>query len=783
MKPIPASFSQWRARLRRLILPLAAIIAGSTILAAPLGTTFTYQGFLSEDGAPAQGTFDLRSILYNAEVGGSQVGNILTNQNVLVESGLLNVSLDFGAGLFDGEARWLELAIRPAGTGLPFMPLTPRQPLRATPYASHALAASTAFMTTTADVANQVPWSGIIDIPPDFADGIDRDTTYDAGEGLNLTDTTFSIANQGVTTSALADQAVTPAKLDFTNADPDHVLLFDGAAVIWTNVSWNSLRDIPPDFADGIDRDTTYEAGAGLELTDSTFHIQFDGTGTATTAARSDHSHPPGDAATLGGLEPADFASAIHTHTFEQITGIVAQEQLPSNLAQLNADQSFIGINEFEGVTALSNPANVVHGTFTGDGAGLDNLQGNAIASQSITGVQIAPTTIQPDHLDLPSFPTTFWRADGNPDTTSGTHFLGTTDPEPLELRVNNTRALRLAPNSTNSVNLLAGSAANDIDDFTIGATIAGGGAASHLGFPHANQVYGDFGTIGGGSRNLLDLTADWSTIAGGLYHTIELNSQWSTISGGRRNTIGIDADFAVIGGGVTNSILPGADSATIPGGAFNTIGTNAHFATIPGGRLNRADGRLSLAAGHNAHALHDGSFVWADSTPEPVASSETNQFTLRATGGVRLFTDTDLTTGVELDPGSGTWTTLSDRDAKTNFQPVDPRAILDQLQDVPILYWTYQSQPTATRHLGPVAQDFHAAFQLGSSPRRLATVDVDGVALAAIQGLNRKLEEELEARDRELRELRGTLATLAEQIVALQSTTAVTTNIGIEHD
>jgi hypothetical protein len=743
MKSISYSVASSFLRLLRFctfILPIALLLLSSSTLSASFGSGFSYQGYLSEEGAPAQGSYDFRSILYNAEIGGSQVGNILTNQNLTVQNGLIQVVLDFDRGLLDGQALWLELAVRPADTDGPFTSLSPRQPLLPTPYASHALTAGSAFTAaaaTTADTAHaasQVPWSGILDIPPDFADGVDRDTTYQAGEGLELTDTTFHLAEQGVTVAHLADQAVTtpkvadqaitPAKLDFSNAETNHVLLFDGSAVVWTLLNWNTLTDTP-----------------------------------------------------------ADFPPAPHTHGFEQITGTVSDAQLPLNVARLDADLRFTGQIEFAGSVVLTNESNILHGSFLGDAAGLTNVQGSALAAesiptqaiapQSITGTQLAEAAVLPIHLDSAAFSTTFWRASGNPGTTADSHFLGTTDSQPLELRANNTRALRLIPNSTNSVNLLAGSTANDIDEFSIGATIAGGGAASHLGFPHANQIYADFGTIGGGSRNLLDLTADWSTIAGGLHHTIELNAQWSTISGGRRNSIGIDADFAVIGGGTTNTIHQGAEAATIHGGSWNFIGTNAHFAAIPGGHRNRADGRFSFAAGHNAQALHDGAFVWADSHPQPVGSSDMNQVTLRATGGVRLFTDTNLTTGVELEAGSGTWLTLSDRDAKTNFEPADSLAILEQLQHLPIAYWNYQSQATPTRHLGPVAQDFYAAFQLGNDPRRLATVDVDGVALAAIQGLNRKLELELAARDRELRELRSGLAKLIEQVVALQSTSA----------
>jgi trimeric autotransporter adhesin len=690
-----------------LIVTAVILLACLGLQASAVGTAFTYQGSLQEEGAPVDGILDFRLILYDAEVGGSQIGNVLTNLAVEVQNGLVNLLLDFGAEPFLGDEVWLEIALRPGATMDSFIPLHPRQSFRPAPHAIHAQTANNAVTATTA------------------------------------------------TTATTADSATSAAQ-----------------------VSWSGIIDMPPDFADGIDRDTTYEAGRGLELVDEVFHLRFDGTGAAETAARSDHVHPPGDAATLGGMPPAEFAAALHAHSFDQILGSVADEQLGPNLARLDADQAFLGFNWFAGTSVLTNNANLFHGSFSGDASGLLNLAGtallpgsvgvDALAPGAITSSQVASDTLVPANLNLPAFSATFWSTGGNPGDAGQLPFLGTTDMQPLELGANRTRALRLVPNSTNSVNLIAGSSANDIDDFTIGATIAGGGAATHGGFPHANQVYGDFGTIGGGSRNRVDVTADWSTIAGGLHHTIELNTQWGTISGGRHNSIGIDADFSAIGGGATNAVLSRAEAATVSGGASNTIGTDAHFASIPGGRLNRAEGRLSLAAGHQAHALHEGSLVWADSHPQPMASTDTNQVTFRATGGIRFFTDTDLNIGVLLEPGSGTWLTLSDRNAKTNFEPVDPRSLLDQLDRLPIHYWSYRSQNPAARHIGPVAQDFHAAFDLGSDPRRLATVDVDGVALAAIQGLNRKLREELESRDRELQELRDAVATLQSQVLAL---------------
>jgi trimeric autotransporter adhesin len=105
-----------------------------------------------------------------------------------------------------------------------------------------------------------------------------------------------------------------------------------------------------------------------------------------------------------------------------------------------------------------------------------------------------------------------------------------------------------------------------------------------------------------------------------------------------------------------------------------------------------------------------------------------------------------------------------SDRNAKTNFAKVDPRSILDRLISVPIQMWNFTNQSESIRHIGPTAQDFHAAFNVGPDDKHISTIDADGVALAAIQGLNQKLEEEMErnrAKDAEILDLKKRLSDL----------------------
>jgi hypothetical protein len=90
----------------------------------------------------------------------------------------------------------------------------------------------------------------------------------------------------------------------------------------------------------------------------------------------------------------------------------------------------------------------------------------------------------------------------------------------------------------------------------------------------------------------------------------------------------------------------------------------------------------------------------------------------------------------------TGTIIPNSDRNLKTDFAPVDAATVLDRVARLPIQQWRFQAEPEAVKHIGPMAQDFRAAFGLGEIPTAIATVDADGVALAAIQGLNQKLNE-----------------------------------------
>jgi hypothetical protein len=286
----------------------------------------------------------------------------------------------------------------------------------------------------------------------------------------------------------------------------------------------------------------------------------------------------------------------------------------------------------------------------------------------------------------------------------------------------------------------------------------------------HANTNLGYGGFIGGGATNYIEVTASNAVIGGG-----SLNRAFghvTTVAGGATNTASGLA--ATVSGGVLNTAS--AFRATVAGGAFNTnsgvygfigggatnyIDATASNAVIGGGARNTASGQYAtVPGGVNCHATHAGSFVLSGDEFESTDSWGDRTFTVRARGGVRFYTASGIW-GAVLAAGSGSWTSLSDRKAKENFQPVDAAAILAKVAAMPVMTWNYKTQHESVRHIGPMAQDFKEAFGIGESATGITTVDADGVAFAAIQGL----AQELEAKSARLEQLEAELRALREQV------------------
>lgn len=144
---------------------------------------------------------------------------------------------------------------------------------------------------------------------------------------------------------------------------------------------------------------------------------------------------------------------------------------------------------------------------------------------------------------------------------------------------------------------------------------------------------------------------------------------------------------------------------------------------------------------------------------------AQARRLELAPSGAVTIRSNvTQANTGVSMAANAGSWSSLSDRRLKTAIETIDPVDILDRLLALPISRWSYTAQGPGIRHLGPMAQDFAAAFGLGENTTTIATIDADGVALAAIQGLSARLASENAALRARLAAVEARLDALAAQ-------------------
>ena len=842
------------------ILALTVLVL-SALGASAQGTAFTYQGRLNNGGYPANGSYDLTFALFDAVSGPAQVGTTLTKSPTAVSNGLFTVTLDFG-NQFPGAARWLEIGVRTNGGG--FTALAPRQALTSAPYA--ITAGNLSGSVLAAQITGTVPLAQLPgNLVTNGQTGVTLGGTFSGnGAGLtnlnaaNLTGTLAdarlsanvsllgnSIASAEITdgTIAAVDVDVTSFNTTFwraagnagttpgthflgttdnqalelkvngaralrlepnTNGAPNMIggsavnyvgtgifgatIAGGGAANYFGSAYSNSVLSVFSSIGGGLNNTIRTNAiystiGGGNQNTiqpnssSSTIGggdnntIQTNASASTIGGGLSNTTTPNAQYATIpGGRENSatNYAFAAGYRAKANHTGaFVWGDNTPGDFASTSNNQfliragGFVGINKNNPATALDVNGTVTATAFIGNGSGLTslnaaNLSGTVPLAQlpanlvtngqtgvtlggmfsagsaafagavSVVGpLQVASVACSGSAVFVGPLQVASVVGSGSAVFASGVtaaSFNGAGSAA-LELFANGARALRLEPNASGAPNVIGGSALNYVAPGILGATIAGGGATDYAGTAYSNRVLGDFSAIGGGRQNTIQLNTYDSTIGGGVFNMIQSNSPTSTIGGGRNNL----------------------------------IQTNAPYATIPGGRLNSAT-NYAFAAGNQAKANHTGAFVWGDSFAGDVVSSAANQFTVRASGGCRIFSNSAQSAGVSLAAGGTAWAVISDRNVKKNFASVNSLQILEKLAALPITQWHYQwEDQTVTPHIGPMAQDFKAAFFPGRDDKSITTLEADGVAFAAIQGLNRKLEQ----KQTEITELKARLEKL----------------------
>jgi len=301
-------------------------------------------------------------------------------------------------------------------------------------------------------------------------------------------------------------------------------------------------------------------------------------------------------------------------------------------------------------------------------------------------------------------------------------------------------------------------------------------------------------GVVPTNANGAYDLTNNNGWVAPGVFGTGNIpldgsgtRAMWypgkASFRAGRIN--GTQWDDANIG---NSSVAIGEDvrASGDNGVAFGLRSTAAGFSTFAVGEDNTATGAASVALGYHAHTnARQGSFVFSDrASIDTMRAGVNHSANWRVSGGFRIFTTSNLSDGVTIQAGTsvsnwgqsdaviststgaylgtdGVWHDVSDVNRKHLFASVSGEDVLTRLRSLPIRTWSYRVDTDGVRHLGPTAQDFHAAFGLGRDNTTIGGVDGSGVALSAAQALERRTAEQrarIEALERENAELRRRL-------------------------
>jgi hypothetical protein len=249
--------------------------------------------------------------------------------------------------------------------------------------------------------------------------------------------------------------------------------------------------------------------------------------------------------------------------------------------------------------------------------------------------------------------------------------------------------------------------------------------------------------------------------------------------AGGINGTQWDDANIGSYSLAIGQDVRASADNAV----ALGLRTTAAQISSFAVGEDNTASGAASVAMGYHAHTnARQGSFVFGDrSTVDTLRAGVNHSANWRVSGGFRVFTSSNLSTGVTFQSGSvtsnwgqsnaviststgaylsttGVWTNTSDVRRKHLFAPIDGEDVLSKLRGMSIESWSYRADSAAVRHVGPTAQDFRAAFGLGNDDVTIGTVDADGIALTGVKALEARTSsdrariEKLETENAELR-------------------------------
>ncbi len=740
------------------------LLLTSLVVVAPLRLAwgaFTYQGRLNIDGTLASGNYDFRLRLAADPQGNSYLGLPYLSNNVPVTNGLFLLWPDFEAGAFTGNPLWLQVDVKTNGAS-GYTTLFPLQALTATPYAVFAQSASNLNGTLPgAQVSGPIPNSALPASPtflgPVTASGF-------VGNGAGVTNVNAATLN-GLSSAAfwkVSGNALAAGQfLGSTNNVP---LEFQA----------NGIRALRLEYANDPAQGVAPNVIAG-----SPGNLVSNGVFGATIAGGGS----PANANVVGG----SYATVIGG---ENNLALGVGSIAGGILCSASKDNS-VALGTWN---TASGPASCTIGYWDSAAGQYAVALGTAAAASAdnTVAIGVSVTALKTNALALGA---------GSGALGLSSVALGASSGA----MTNNAIAIGNSSygQGRNSIAIGFNSYANADDAIAIGSqngangqgatalgihTVATGAAATALG---SNTIAGgDFSLAVGNSSYAY---GDDSLAFG---QNAFVNALSAVAIGDNASATGQNA-FALgphAAANANNAHALGYWAAAqhsgafvwsdTSGGSFASSATNEFSIRAQNGVRVATDKGIHLSAGDRPIITRDWD-VFATNAPTYKAGigrwglfMEPYRLTLGIPAndiGARYFQVAKYSTNgtptqlMQVDQGgnlttAGTVNGTSDRSAKENFTSVDPTEILARVAALPISEWSYKADGE-TRHIGPMAQDFYAAFNVGADDKHITMVDADGVALAAIQGLNQKLEH----KDAEIAELKARLEKLERLLLAHQ--------------
>ena len=635
------------------VVVLALLGVGSTLLAEPprpgaadevstqreadvaetVGSGFTYQGYLTDGGSPANGTYDFEFRLYDDPDTGTQVGSTVTVDDKTVTDGLFMVELDFGSGAFNGEARYLEIGVRPGGSTGAYTTLSPRQPLTATPF---ALSLPGLYTQPDAGIPNVIGgwvhnlvWDEVMGATisggggPDEIENVVTDRFGTIGGGANnlagdesgdTTDAWFATVGGGWLNRATSYNATVAGGAENTASGGSS---FVGGG--WLNAASGELATV------GGGRNNTASGAYHATVGGGDNNIAS-GEWNATVAGGAQNVASESEATVGGGAE--NTASGVAT-TVSGGIGNTASGEYNSTVGggygnTANASDSTVGGGNSN--TAAGWAATISGGytnTVTAGAATIGGGKANTISGDVAT-ISGGDSNVA-DGLWAVIGGGQGNTASGNATTIGGggsneasNHYATVGGGGSNAASGNSATIGGGQHNATNGDYATVGGGASNAAE-AIYAAIGGGGQnaargqASTIAGGEDNEAEASYATVCGGWGNRV--SAAFGVIAGGGRSNPDdpdsgnrVTDQHCAIGGGGSNLAGsdngdaTDARYATVGGGWKNSAS--AEDATVGGGSQNRATGDA--STISGGRNNQVEDQYATIGGGNGNIALD---------------------------------------------------------------------------------------------------------------------------------------------------------------------------------